>query len=241
MSPDGHAGRPRASLVFGAGLGRRMGALTADRPKPLIPVAGRALIDHALDLARGAGAAPIIVNVHHHAALMRAHLSPDVLLSDETAALLETGGGLRAALPLLGPGPVWTLNGDAAWRGANPLAALAAAWDPRRMEALLLLVPRERALGHAGAGDFALGADGRLSRGPGTERPFVYTGAQVLVTDALAAIPDAAFSLNRLWDDAEARGGLFGLPYDGEWCDVGRPESVALAEAMLAGPDASHG
>lgn len=216
-------------MVFAAGLGRRMGVLTQDRPKPLVEVAGRALIDRALDLTDEAEAAPVVVNAHHHAPLLRAHLTGrDVLISDEPR-LLETGGGLRAALPLLGPGPVWTLNCDAAWTGPNPLLALEAAWRGG-MEALLLLVPRERARAHAG-GDFDMGADGRLARGPA----FVYTGAQILRTEGLVDIPEDAFSLNLLWDAAEARGGLFGLVHAGGWCDVGRPESIPLAEAMLRG------
>lgn len=215
-------------MVFAAGLGRRMGALTRDRPKPLIEVAGRALIDGALDLAADAGAAPVVVNAHHHAALLRAHLrGRDVLIADESDRLLETGGGLRAALPLLGPGPVWTLNCDAAWTGPNPLLALDAAWGAG-MEALLLLVPCDRATGHAG-GDFDMGPDGRLARGA----RFVYTGAQILRTEGLATIPEDVFSLNLLWTAAAARGGLHGLVHAGGWCDVGHPGAIALAEAML--------
>lgn len=221
--------RPRAAMIFAAGLGTRMGALTAHRPKPLIEVGGRPLIDQALAHAKGAGADPIVVNVHYRAEQLRAHLAPEpVLIADETARLLETGGGLKAALPLLGPSPVWTVNSDAAWAGPNPLAALARAWRPD-MEALLLLVPRTRARGHAGPGDFERDAAGRLSRGS----TYVYTGAQVLKTEGLAEIGEEVFSLNRLWDRAAARGALFGLPYDGEWCDVGRPENLALAESLL--------
>ena len=220
---------PRAAMIFAAGLGTRMGALTADRPKPLIEVAGRRLIDPALAYAKEAGADPIVVNVHYKADQLRAYLAPEpVRIADETAQLLETGGGLKAALPLLGPGPVWTLNSDAAWSGPNPLAALARVWRPE-MEALLLLVPRERALGHAGTGDFILDPTGRLARGTS----YVYTGAQILRTEGLAEIPELVFSLNRLWDRATARGGLFGLVHEGEWCDVGRPESLALAENLL--------
>ncbi len=220
----------RPLMLFAAGLGTRMGALTAERPKPLLPVAGRPLIDHALALARGAGAAPVVVNLHWKAAMLRGHLAgAGVLLSDESERLLETGGGLRAARPLLGPGPVWTLNSDAAWTGPNPLRTLDAGWRDG-MEALLLLVPRERARGHAGAGDFALLPDGRLARGG----PWVYTGAQILRTEGLAAIPEEAFSLNRLWDAMRARGGLFGAVHPGGWCDVGRPEGLAEAEALLA-------
>lgn len=224
---------PKAAMIFAAGRGTRMGALTFDRPKPLITVAGRALLDHALDLTRPVAPARVVVNAHHHGAMIRNHLAGrGVLISDETDLLRETGGGLRHALPLLGPGPVFTLNADAVWRGANPLHALAATWDPARMEALLLMLPRDAAIGHSGAGDFVIGPDGRLSRGPG----LVYSGAQIILPDRLSMIPDEVFSLNRLWDDMAARGTLFGLRHDGEWCDVGRPESIALAEAMLAKP-----
>ncbi len=226
---------PRAAMVFAAGLGLRMGALTADRPKPLVEVGGRALIDRTLDLVEAAGPDRVVVNAHYRAPQLRAHLaarpSPP-LVSDESARLLETGGGLRAALPLLGPGadpgPVWTVNSDAAWAGPNPLALLARAWRPG-MAALLLLVPRARARGYRAAGDFEMDRDGRLSRGVA----WVYTGAQVIRTEELAEVPEEVFSLNRLWDRMAARGALFGLAYPGAWCDVGRPESVPLAEALL--------
>ncbi len=225
----------RAVMIFAAGRGTRMGALTAARPKPLIPVGGRPLIDHALDLALDpGGAAPggrIVVNVHHKAGMLRDHLGarPQVAISDETDLLRETGGGLRHALPLLGPGPVATLNSDAVWRGPNPLGLLERAWDPDRMEALLLLIPPARARGHAGTGDFARDPQGRLTRGPGE----VYSGAQILRTEGLDAIGQEAFSLNLLWDRMAARGMLYGIVYDGDWCDVGRPENIPLAEALL--------
>jgi MurNAc alpha-1-phosphate uridylyltransferase len=216
-------------MIFAAGLGTRMGALTQARPKPLIEVMGRPLIEQALRFAKDAGASPIVVNVHWKADQLRAYLASEpVLISDESERLLETGGGLKAALPLLGDGPAWTLNSDAAWTGPNPLLALAAAWRPA-MEALLLLVPRERARGYAGAGDFAPDATGRLARGT----THVYTGAQLLRTEGLSEVADPVFSLNRLWDRAAARGGLFGLVHDGDWCDVGRPDNLLLAEALL--------
>lgn len=221
---------PRGAMIFAAGLGTRMGALTRDRPKPLIPIAGRALIDQTLDFVRDAGADPVVVNAHWKAEQIRAHLAgSSVLIADETEQLLDTGGGLKAALPLLGSDPVWTCNSDAAWRGPNPLVALAEAWRPG-MEALLLLIPRERALGHAG-GDFDMDSTGRLARGGA----LVYTGAQILRTEGLSEVSDPVFSLNRLWDRAAARQGLHGLVYEGAWCDVGRPENIALAEAVLRG------
>ncbi|MBC7133088.1 MAG: nucleotidyltransferase family protein [Roseovarius sp.] len=221
-------------MVFAAGFGTRMGALTATRPKPLIEVAGRALIDHALDLAEAAGAPRIVVNLHYMPDTIRTHLAGrDVLFSHETPAILETGGGLRAALPLLGPGPVLTMNTDAIWRGPNPLALLAPLWDRARMDALLLCVPPARAIGHDGAGDFTRDAEDRLARGPG----LVYSGVQIIAPETLDAIGQSSFSLNRVWDRIAARGRLFGAVYPGRWCDVGRPEGIALAEAMLDADD----
>jgi N-acetyl-alpha-D-muramate 1-phosphate uridylyltransferase len=220
-----------AVIIFAAGLGTRMGALTADRPKPLIPVAGRPLIDHALDLTRALPGARRVINLHYRGQMIRDHLAGQDIAYSEEPALLETGGGLRAALPLLGPGPVMTLNPDAIWTGPNPLLALRDGWQPQRMEVLLSVVPRDRATGHTGKGDFDMDADGRLTRGTA----WVYTGAQLLLPDRLNAIPETVFSLNRLWDKAAADGRLFGLPHQGGWCDVGRPEGIALAETLLAG------
>lgn len=218
-------------MLFAAGRGTRMGALGTHRPKPLIELAGRPLIDHALALAADAGLGRIVVNTHHLAPLLAAHLAdrPAVVLSHEPV-LLETGGGLRAALPLLGPGPVFTLNTDAAWTGPNPLETLGAAWGPGP-EALLLVVPAARARGRQRPGDFTLGPDGRLTRGG----DHVYTGAQILHTEGLAGIAEEVFSLNRLWDAMAARGGLFGVEHPGGWCDVGHPAAIPLAEAMLEG------
>lgn len=215
-------------MLFAAGRGTRMGALTQDRPKPLVEVAGLPLIDHALRLAEATEAAPIVVNTHYLAPMIEAHLGDRVRYSPEPV-LLETGGGLRAALPLLGEGPVFTLNSDAVWTGPNPLTTLAAAWDPARMDGLVLLVPHDRAVGHGATGDFDL-TDGRISRG----QSFIYTGAQILRPDGLREIAEEVFSLNLLWDRMIAAGRLFGVVHPGRWCDVGRPEGIALGEAMLA-------
>lgn len=224
-------------MIFAAGLGTRMGALTRDRPKPLLEVAGRPLLDHALGLARAARPPRIVVNAHAHADQIAAHLAasaPDVAISREPARL-ETGGGLRAALPLLGPGPVATLNADAWWGGPNPFALLAPAWEPGAMGALLCLVPRAAARAHAGGGDFFLGADGRLAhRGAAAAAPFVYAGAQILDPAPLAAVPAAAFSLWEVWRPLIAAGRMFGVVHPGPWVDVGRPEGLAAAEALAA-------
>jgi MurNAc alpha-1-phosphate uridylyltransferase len=170
--------------------------------------------------------------VHYHAGQIVAHLAdrPDVAVSVERPEILETGGGLRAALPLLGEGPVFTLNTDAVWTGPNPLQTLSDAWDPARMDALLLLMPADRVAGGGGSRDFTMLPDGRLGRGG----PFTYLGAQILQTAGLPAIEDRVFSLNRLWDRQIAAGRLFGLVHPGGWCDVGRPEGIAVAEDLLA-------
>lgn len=221
-------------MLFAAGFGTRMGALTRDRPKPLIEVAGQALLDHALALVEDAGVKRAVANTHYMADKIAAHLAGrDVALSHETPDILETGGGLRHALPLLGQGPVFTMNTDAIWQGPNPLRLLAEAWEPARMDALLVTVPPENAVGHGGAGDFLRDRDGRLSRGKGE----VYGGVQIVKTDALADIAEPAFSLNLLWDRMLADDRLFGVSYPGRWCDVGRPEGIALAEAMIGGGD----
>jgi MurNAc alpha-1-phosphate uridylyltransferase len=219
-------------MIFAAGFGTRMGALTATRPKPLIEVAGHTLLDHALALAEGQGIARILVNAHYRADQIAAHLAgrPDVAVQVEQPDVLETGGGLKAASHALGGGAVITLNADAVWTGANPLATLRAAWDPARMDALALLLPPERATGHTGKGDFVRDQAGGLGRGV----DWVYTGAQIVNTVRLAEIPERIFSMNRLWDRLIAEGRFYGVAHPGGWCDVGQPESLALAEAMLA-------
>ncbi len=209
-----------------------MAPLTQTRPKPLIEVAGKPLIDHAMQYASDLSVR--VINLHYKGEMIRQHLSGQkVLFSDETTQILETGGGLRHALPLLGPDPVYTLNTDAVWAGPNPLHVLRDHWDSARMEALLLLIDPNRATGHSGQGDFAADRAGRLTRGPGA----IYSGAQILSTDHLGDFAEPVFSLNRVWDGMIARGGLFGVTYPGRWCDVGRPTSIALAEAMLASAD----
>ncbi len=226
--------QPFALMLFAAGFGTRMGALTRDRPKPLIPVAGRALLDHALDIAATPCVAHRVINLHYLGGQIAQHLQgQDIALSWEDP-ILDTGGGLRAALPLLGSGPVMMLNTDAVWTGANPLEQLAAAWDGARMDGLLLLAQPDQALGHKGAGDFLVDAQGRLSRAKGAAGP-IYLGTQILRPDGLAAIDQQAFSLNLLWDQMIAQGRLYGVFHQGGWCDVGHPEAIPLAESLLHG------
>ena len=225
---------PDALMLFAAGFGTRMGALTADRPKPLVEVAGKPLIDHALDLAEGVGPLRRVANAHYRADQLAAHLDGrDVALSREEPEILDTGGGLRAALPLLGPDPVFALNTDAVWSGPNPLRLLAEAWDPERMDALLLCIPKAQAIGHSGTGDFLIAQDKRATRGPG----LIYSGVQIIKPDLLHDIKDPAFSLNLLWDRMLAETRLSALPYPGQWCDVGHPDGIQQAEAMLGQRD----
>jgi MurNAc alpha-1-phosphate uridylyltransferase len=225
--------RPFPLMLFAAGLGTRMGALTADRPKPMIPVAGKPLIDHALALADAASVTTRVANLHYRGDQLAAHLHDrNVALSWETEQILETGGGLRAALPLLGPGPVLTLNSDAVWTGANPLQELMAAWDAVRMDALLLLLPVAQALGHSGSGDFLLDAENRISRAKGAPG-LVYSGAQIIRPGLLEKMPEKVFSLNLLWDKMILQGRAFGMVHQGGWCDVGRPDCIPIAEALL--------
>ena len=224
---------PDTVMLFAAGFGTRMGALTAERPKPLVPVAGRALIDHALDLTAARGISKIVVNLHYRGQMIRDHLAGRQILFAEEPEILETGGGLKAALPLLGPDPVLTLNSDAIWQGPNPIEALLAAWDPTRMDALMMLIPPKQALGYAGHGDFHMAENGQLTRGPGA----IYGGVQILKTEGLAEIDQNAFSLNLLWDQMLAKGRLFGLTYPGAWCDVGNPDGLKLAEDLIGTTD----
>ena len=219
-------------MLFAAGFGTRMAPLTDSRPKPLIEVSGKAMLDHALEIARAAGITRIVVNVHYLGDQIVAHLEGSgVVISDERDEILETGGGLRKALPLLGDGPVLTMNTDAIWQGPNVISQLLAAWEPARMDALLALVSPENTLGHRGAGDFTLDNEERISRGAG----YVYTGAQIINPAGIETISDKAFSLNLLWDRMISGGRAYGSGYRGHWCDVGRPESIALAENMLRG------
>jgi MurNAc alpha-1-phosphate uridylyltransferase len=226
----------RALMIFAAGFGTRMGPLTATQPKPMIRVAGRPLIDHALEPAVAAGADPIAINLHYLGDQLAAYLADrQVLLSWEREKILETGGGLRRALPLLGHGPVATLNSDAAWTGENAITQLDAAWDETTMDALLLIAPPDRTVGHSAPPAFSMDEGGRLCRhsimgGAG----YIYTGAQIIKTDMLAGIEDEVFSMWRLWEPMIAACRLYGLIHQGGWCDVGQPESIALAEQLLS-------
>jgi MurNAc alpha-1-phosphate uridylyltransferase len=228
-------------MVMAAGLGTRMRPLTNDRPKPLIQVAGRALIDHMLDRLAAAGVSKAVVNVHYLADQLEAHLAArrdlSITISDERAQLMETGGGLVKAAAHLGADPIFVANTDQVW-SENTQAALPAlldAWDARAMDALLLVARRETALGYDAPGDFFLAADGRLGRrGKAASAPFAYTGVQILHPRLLQGRALEPFSTNLLWDEALARGRLFGVLLDGVWMHVGDPAARDAAEAALA-------
>ncbi len=223
-------------MIFAAGFGRRLEGMTARTPKPLVRVGGHALIDHALAVAEHAGISRIVVNLHYRAEAIANHLSgrSGVEFSREFPDILDTGGGLLAALPLLGPEPVFTLNSDSVWSGRNPFIELGAAWPDFGAGALLLLCPPEQAQGHPGGGDFVLDPDdGRVRRCRADEHGLVYTGAQVIRTDGLSGHRQRVFSLNQEWDRLVAEGRLFGIVHDGEWADAGNPAGL-LAASRLA-------
>ena len=234
---------PTVAMVMAAGLGKRMRPLTDDRPKPLVEVAGRPLIDHCLAKLRTAGVEKAVVNVHYLADKLEGHLKNEsqgleIAISDERGVLLETGGGLVRALPLIDSDPFLVVNSDNLWTdgSADSLRLLAAAWDDERMDALLLLVPLERAFCHNGRGDFHLETDGRLRRREADGAPFVYTGIQIVSKRLLAGeVPEGPFSTNLLWDRAIEAGRLYGHVHAGLWFDLGAPPNIAEAERLLKG------
>lgn len=243
IRPDPGGVVPETAMVMAAGLGKRMRPLTATRPKPLVEVAGKPLLDHALDRLRGAGIRRAVVNVHYLADSVEAHLGRreqglEIVFSDERAQLMETGGGLVQARELIGDSPFVTVNSDNLWVDGpiDSIRALAAQWDDARMDALLLMVPLARAHCHAGRGDFHLDANGRITgrRRPGRLAPFVWTGVQMLSPRLIADWPEGPFSTNIFWDRAIAAGRAHGITHQGLWFDVGTPGAIAKAEAILA-------
>jgi MurNAc alpha-1-phosphate uridylyltransferase len=233
-------GVPKTAMVLAAGLGARMKPLTDTKPKPLIEVAGKTLIDHTLDRLAIAGVEIAIVNVHHFADALERHLQarkrPRITISDERNALLDTGGGIIKALQQLGPEPFLLMNSDSLWlEGAvSNLKRLGRAFDAARMDALLLLAPSTGAIGYRGRGDYGMDAQGNLQRRGEQERaPLVYAGAAVLSPRLFAGAPAGAFSLTRLFDRAEAEGRLHGLALEGTWMHVGSPEAIGAAEEAM--------
>lgn len=233
--------RVDTAMVLAAGLGTRMRPLTDDRPKALVEVGGKALIDHVLDRLAAAGVGRAVVNVHYFADRLEAHLrprtAPAVVISDEREQLLETGGGLKKARPLLGEAPVLVANIDSVWTEPSVPAVerLAAAWDPGVMDALLLVVPLARASGFEGAGDFFLHDDARLSfRDQADAAPYAFMGLHLTKPELVDAEPEGPFSLTRVWRRLAADGRLHGLAFDGFWMHVGDPAARDAAEARLA-------
>ena len=227
------------AMVMAAGLGKRMRPLTAAQPKPLVRVAGKALIDYSLDHLAEAGIAKAVVNVHYLGDALEAHLAqrktPAVAISDERALLLETGGGMVKAQALL-PDPFFCLNSDNIWLDGprSAFRELSDRWDPAAMDALLLVVPHVRAFNYEGKGDFHLDPLGRISRRrTGRIAPFIYTGIQIVSHRLLREAPAGAFSTNVLWERAIAEGRLYGLSHTGLWCEVGEPGAIAPTEALL--------
>ncbi|MEL7682847.1 nucleotidyltransferase family protein [Citromicrobium bathyomarinum] len=228
------------AMVMAAGLGKRMRPLTATMPKPMVRVAGKPLIDHTLDRLADAGVARAVVNVHYLADALEAHVtgraSPKVTISDERDALLETGGGMIKAQGLL-PDPFFCLNSDNIWLDGprNAFADLSMLWDADRMDALVLVVPHKRAANFDGPGDFHLDAAGKVSRRqPGRIAPFIYTGIQLVSHRLLRDAPEGKFSTNILWNRAIEEGRLFGLPFTGDWFEVGTPQAIRPTEEALS-------
>ncbi|MFZ2997036.1 nucleotidyltransferase family protein [Sphingobium sp.] len=230
------------AMLMAAGLGKRMRPLTATRPKPLVKVAGKPLMDHALDRLEAGGVRKVVVNVHYLADTVEAHLRArkcglDVVISDERAKLLETGGGLIHAKALLGDKPFFCANSDNLWIDGpqETLGVMRRLWDAEKMDALLLLVPLARATCHSGPGDFHMDATGRLARRKTAHvAPFVFTGVQILSPKLLVDPPADMFSTNVFWNRAIEAGRLYGVSHQGLWFDVGTPQAIPVVEQMIA-------
>jgi MurNAc alpha-1-phosphate uridylyltransferase len=243
LRPQPDAPVPETAMVMAAGLGKRMRPLTATRPKPLVTVAGKTLLDHTVDHLRGAGVKRAVVNVHYLGDQIEAHLRArvkdmEVLISDERTQLMETGGGIVQARELIGDKPFLCVNSDNLWIDGpvDAIRQLAARWDDGKMDALLLLVPLARANCHAGQGDFRMDPFGRITerRKPGRLAPFVYIGVSILSPRIIRDWPEGPFSTNLFFTRALEAGRLWGVVHQGMWFDVGTPAAVGEAEAVLA-------
>lgn len=230
------------AMVMAAGLGTRMRPLTDDKPKPLVKVAGKAMIDHCFDKLEEAEVEKVIVNVHYFPELLEAHVRSadypfEFLISDERSELMETGGGLVQAQSLIRDQPFFCINSDNLWSDGTPtsLEKLSGRWNDTEMDALLLIVPHSGARNYKGTGDFLLDDEGRITRKiPDGEAPYIYTGIQLISKRLLRDAPDGPFSTMKLWERAIAEKRLFGLVHTGEWYEVGSPEAIAPTEAALA-------
>jgi N-acetyl-alpha-D-muramate 1-phosphate uridylyltransferase len=233
--------RIKRAMVLAAGFGSRLRPLTDKIPKPLVPVRGKPLIDHVLDRLLDAGVEEAIVNVHYRADQIEEHLkvrkAPRIVISDERAQLLDTGGGCARALSHFHGEPFFYINSDTLWREGtrNSLRDMRAAFDPSRMDALMLVAPIANSTGYEGLGDFAMDQEGRLSRREEKRvAPFVWAGVQIIQPRIFVDLPTGAFSTNVLWDRAIKAGRLYGVRLEGLWMHVGSPEGLAAAEAALA-------
>jgi MurNAc alpha-1-phosphate uridylyltransferase len=243
IRPDPGGVVPHTAMVMAAGLGKRMRPLTATRPKPLILVAGKPLIDHALDRLEAAGVRRAVVNVHYLADTLEAHVmrrkgAMEVVVSDERRRLMETGGGLVQARALLGDDPIVVVNSDNLWVDGpvDAIKLLASRYDPAIMDALLLMVPLARAHNYRAQGDFHLAPDGRISgrRKAGCVAPFAFTGVQIMNPAIIVDAPEGPFSTNLFWDRAIVARRAYGQVHQGLWFDVGTPPAIGATEAMLA-------
>lgn len=227
---------PSSALIFAAGFGSRMGDLTKYIPKPMLLVAGRPLLDYALDLTDNINLKNVVVNTHYLSAHIENHLQEKkhITVVYETPVILETGGGLKNSLPVLGSDPVFTLNSDVIWTGNNPLKNLHDAWDPNYMDALLMLIPIEKAQGYKGVGDFYLNDQKKIQRrGDRSNAPYIYSGAQIIKTELLDKIDKTSFSINLLWDQMIETKRAYGIVHLGGWTDVGCKNSLEIVRKDL--------
>ena len=234
------AAKPDTAMVLAAGLGKRMLPITAALPKPLVSIAGKTLLDWGLDALAEAGVSKAVVNVHYLPDQIVAHVAgrqkPKVIISDESAELLDSAGGIAQALPELGAAPFFILNADTFWidRTFSNLDRLALAWDPSRMDILLMLADFQSATGHSGGSDFLLAGDGKLARAAGAPDGLIYAGAAILHPRIFDGAPVGRHSINLHFDKAIAQGRLYGMKMDGHWITVGTPDAMPLAEAAVA-------
>jgi MurNAc alpha-1-phosphate uridylyltransferase len=238
MADPTTSSRPTRAMVLAAGLGQRMRPITLTLPKPLVAIGGKPMLDHALDRLAEAGITDAIVNVHWLADRIEAHVAartrPSVTISDERDALLETGGGVKRALPLLGDAPFLVVNSDSLWaeRDTANVPMLIEVWDPARMDVLLLLAERATSYGYDGRGDFDLASDATLTRRrPDALAPYIYAGVAIIKPELMVGTPDGPFSLNLVFDRALSKGRLKGHVLEGVWLHVGTPEAIPEADA----------
>tara|TARA_A100001388_G_C28720929_1_gene476304 strand:+ start:28 stop:768 length:741 start_codon:yes stop_codon:yes gene_type:complete len=231
---------PNIAMILAAGFGKRLRPITDKTPKPMLKVAGRTLLDHSIDHLADSGIEKVVINIHHLGSLIEQHITRrtdvEVVISDESDELLETGGGIMKALPLLGEDPFFVINGDVLWLdGPSPaLQRLADTWDHKHMDALLLLHSTVEAYGYDGTGDFMVDPEGALVRQPEREvSPYLFAGVQILQAKAFAEAPAGPFSLNLIFDRAIEQGRLFGLINDGEWFHIGTAGGLSEAEGYF--------